>query len=134
MPVLPQFFRTFVPKIASYLSYRSRSKASRSSNTHTISASKNSNAWQDPYSPQERLKGDYLELEERDLSDGHSKTVPKESRSSLDQNGRGGKGSHEISDIEKAAPGTGIRKTVHVDVYPERLSVAHQGANMKNGF
>ena len=132
---MPQFFRTFVPKIASYLSYRSRSKASGSSNTHTTSASKNSTPWQDPYGPQEHLKGTYLELEERDLSDGHSTVAPRERHSLSDQTSRGENGiPYENQDVEKAASGTGIRKTVQVELYPERLPAAHHGPSRRSDF
>ncbi|MCJ1458495.1 hypothetical protein MMC28_008868, partial [Mycoblastus sanguinarius] len=116
LPVLPQFFRHFLPKIASKIStFRQTKSPSHISKKYGSSAHTGKTAsWQDPYDPR-LLQGNYLELGERDKTLGPSTTIhggKQDSMSDIQKDWHyPGDESSQRSDTEKEAGNGQILKT-----------------------
>ena len=137
LPVVPQFFRIFVPKIASKITAIRQSKSSSQGSRKYGSSLRNGRAalWHDPHDPR-LLQASYLELGQRDKISGPSTTISggKQDRSSDVQ--RGGKypwdESSQVSEVDEEAAGNKILKTVRVErsSFWKRTGLLLRGGNM----
>lgn len=120
LPVLPQFFHHYVPKLTSKISTYRQKKSPGHISKHYGSSSHTTKAgsWQDPYDPR-LLQGNYLELEDRDRTLGPSTIIQggkHDSVSDIQQKGKHPRDeSSQCSDTEKEAADGQILKTVRVE-------------------